>query len=356
MEKRGISLIVLVITMVVMSILAFTIVLNVDDSTQSAKITTFAEELRNIDDSVQTYYLKNNEYPVVKGVSYTKEGLLSISSSSAELKNEFDLNNDNSQTYYKIDLKKLTKSDSLYGNDKFDKDFYVISEDGNFIYYPFGIDVGDTWYFSLTSKLGKISGGNTTLKPSGSIEGTSKTSGITVEKSTEEWTNNLNITIDSDLNEGEKIYYKLSNDEKAIDAVPFTLTFSSQTLSSTQKKALEDTGEVNFIKKSGDTIISSRTLKLNNLDVEAPVINKIEVITYSDYNVIKFTEATDNKSGIVASYYTTDTSDMTAEELINSGEKGDRYSIKLYDKTITSLQMVIVDRAGNISEVTKVSI
>ena len=47
---------------------------------------------------------------------------------------------------------------------------------------------------------------------------------------------------------------------------------------------------------------------------------------------------------------------MSAEELINSGEKGDRYSIKLYDKTITSLQMVIVDRAGNISEVTKVSI
>ena len=354
MKKSGISLIVLIITMIVMSILAFTIIISLNDSTAGAKETGFAAELKEIMDAAQVYYLQHGELPVIAGTSYTQSNLLSISMDSQELQNEFDINNDESSHYYKIDLGKITKSGSLYGSDKKTNDFYVISEDGNFVYYPLGVNIKGNKYFSLTNKLLQISDVGGTENVVGDVTSVTASEKITVLKSSEEWSNNLNLKVNTPLASGEKLYYIIGSVKTQITAtLPYTLTLSNSTIASNTTLATEISKNepVVFQKEnSAGKVIAKTVIDIDNLDIYSPTIGTPVARKYSDYTSVEFSKASDDKSGIVASYYFTDSADYTASQFLANGNKGGAYSIKL-DADAAYVQFVLVDKAGNVSDV-----
>lgn len=359
MNKKGMSLIVLIVTLIVMSILAGVAILSLNNSTDEAKKIGFAAELKEITEAAQAYYLQYGELPVFDDKSYTKEELLAISSNSMKLQIEFNTNKDKASNYYKIDLSKLTQNDSLYGNSKSQNDFYVIGEDGNFVYYPLGVKIDTEIYFSFTEKLVQISDLEVTSSTNRDITSTKLVDKIVISKSTEEWTNTLSLTVNTVLNSDENIYYIIGSTKTKISSgMPYTLTLSSSTVASdsTLASALSQNEYIVFQKEDSiKRIMAKNVINIKNLDLNSPVVGASVVKKHSDYTSVEFTKASDDKSGISSSYYTTETEDYTASQLLNNGMKGDKYSIRL-STDATFVQFIVVDNAGNMSEVQKVNI
>lgn len=362
MRKKGISLIVLTITLIVMSILAFATIISLNNSTDAAKAAGFAAELKEIIEGVQAYYLQYKELPIVKDKSYTQTSLLTISNDSQELQNEFDINRDTSQTYYEIDLSKISQSGSLYGNNNILNDVYVVSEDCNFVYYPLGVKISDNIYFSLTSKLAQITDIEIPDSIPGDVVSAITASKISVSKSTEDWTNTLELAISTTLNVGEKLYYVVGSVKSQItENLPYTLELSNNTIASNSTLASEITESEYIVlqkENSEGKIIAKTTVGIKNLDIYPPVIGIPIVKKVSDgdtfvYISVEFAEATDEKSGIKASYYTTGT-EGTPQEIVAAGNMGGKYSIKLAEDS--SLKFVLVDNAGNITAVQELDI
>lgn len=351
MRKEGISLIALVITMLVMAILASALLMKLDNSISSAQEVGFANELKEISEGAKVYYLLNKELPVIKNTSYSKTELLTMSGNATELQNEITLNQDMSTVYYKIDMNLIAKSDGLYGNETSTYDFYVISEDGNFVYYPLGIKIEDDIYFSLTSKLSQITDVTIGSGVSGDVASVTSSAKISVTKSTNEWTNSLSLTVSTTLNNGDTLYYIVNDTKTQITSdLPYTLIFSN---SST---GLEDATEVVFQKEnSSNKVIAKSVVDISNLDITAPTVGTPVVQKYTDYTVVEFTGAHDDKSQIEYSYYTTSKTTYTAEQIVAIDAQSGAYSIIL-SSDATYVQFVLVDKAGNISEIKKVTI
>ena len=360
MKKRGISLIVLVITMIVITILSFVIVVSIEDYTKSALLATFAEELREIGDGVQAYYLKNGEYPIVEDVVYTKADLLNISQDSQELQNEMNINNDISNEYYKIDLEKVSENTSLYGKEKYENDFYVLSISNNIVYYPLGIYVGDEVYFSLTSKMGNINREQVNSNNLGDVSSVSGVTKITVTNDKTGLTNEFNLTVDTTLNSTEKLYYTIGSIKaQIIDDLPCVVKLNYDIMlkkSTLLLDAMVKHYDIIFTKEdSSGKIIAQTKIATNNLDIFSPDAGTPVVEKLSEYILVTFADATDYESGIDKSYYTTDTTSFDAAKLMSEGKKGGTHSIKL-DTSATYLQYIVVDKAGNSSSVKRISI
>lgn len=359
MRKRGMSLIVLTITLIVMSVLAGAIIMSLNNSTDEAKLTGFATELKEILEASQTYYLQHDEFPVETGITYTKTDLLGISTNSQELENEFSLNHDSSTTYYKLDLSKISNSGSLYGNNKKTNDFYVMSEDGNFVYYPLGVKVNDEIYYSFTEKLAQIEDLNVTGSTTGDVTNVLSSTKISVVKNTDAWTNSLSLMVNTTLNSGEKLYYIIGSVKTQItESLPYTLVLSNSTITanSTLETEIAKTQDIVFQKEdSSGKIIAKTVLNIQNLDIYSPTIGEVNTKSYSDYKMVELPNAQDDKSGILASHFLTESTTYTPEQLLTLGTKTAAYSIKL-DTDVTFVQFVIVDKAGNVSEIKRLSI
>ena len=360
MKKKGISLIVLTVTLIVMSILAFVITISIKDSTKSAKITAFAEELREIRGESQAYYLKNGKYPVLSDKSYTQADLLSISRDSAELQNEITLNNDNSSTYYKVDLDEISKSGGIYGTGQNEYDFYVLSADGRYIYYPRGIKIGDTVYFSVTNKMSSINRIDLNLPDDTDVNSVKSAEGITVTRDKIYWTNELSLTVNTTVNSNEKLYYSIGSVKTQItSSFPYTVKLNASFAqnNSALSEALANGNGIIFTKEdTSGKIIAKTNIDISNLDITKPSVGTPVVEKYSDYTLISFTDASDGGgSGIDSSFYVTSSNTYSASSIISSGMAGQPYSIKV-DKSVTYVQYVIVDKAGNVSSVEKVNV
>lgn len=359
MRKRGMSLIVLTITLIVMSVLAGAIVMSLNNSTDEAKLTGFATELKEILEASQTYYLQHDEFPVVAGMTYSKTDLLGISADAQELENEFNLNHDNSTAYYKLDLSKISNSGGLYGNDEKANDFYVISDDGNFVYYPLGVKVNDNIYYSLTEKLAQIVDLNVAGSTTGDVTNVTTSTKISVAKDTDEWTNSLSLSVNTTLNSGEKLYYIIGNVKTQITgSLPYTFSLSNSTITanSTLETEFAKTQDIVFQKEdSSGKVIAKTALSIENLDIYSPTIGEANTKSYSDYIMVELSNAQDDKSGILASYFLTDSTTYTAAQLVTLGTKASAYSIKL-DTDATFVQFVVVDNAGNVSEIKRLNI
>lgn len=350
MKKEGVSLVALGVTLIVMSILAAAIVMSLNNSIDTSKEVGFATELKEITEAAQEYYLFNNELPVDKTASYTQTDLLGISVDAFELQNEFNTNYDNSKTYYKIDLGLLASTDGLYGNGKSAYDFYVISEDCNYVYYPLGVSVGDNIYFSLTSKLTQITDISLADNKNEAVSSVTITEKIAVSKSTQDWTNSLNLTVNTSLATGETLYYTIGETKTQItDALPYVLELNTST-------ALNGKEQIVFVKEnSSGKVIAKAVASLDNLDITPPTVGNIVTQKNADNITILFTGATDDKSKIAKSYYLTSTTTYTASELLEQGTVGGSHSIEL-DLNDTYVQFVLVDNAGNVSTVQTVTI
>ena len=64
--KRGISLIVLIITIVIALIILGATIVQINSSMENADIVSFAEDLTIVQDSVNMHYIQNDEIPYIE--------------------------------------------------------------------------------------------------------------------------------------------------------------------------------------------------------------------------------------------------------------------------------------------------
>ncbi len=147
--KKGISLVSVIISIVVMTILATVVVTTGIDSFGSANVNAFATEILNIQTAVNEYYYRYNAYPVgtitaINVSSMTEREL-------AQFNGETIVNNN--ITLKLVDLSLIGINDTKYGKQEYSTDVYAISEQTGRVYYLAGIEYEGVVYYTPTEYL-----------------------------------------------------------------------------------------------------------------------------------------------------------------------------------------------------------
>lgn len=158
MDKRGMSLITLTVTIAILMLIASVVVVSGISSVESAKKTSFAIELKNIQEIVDEYISKTDEpIPIIKTITLNTSGVDSDVIIAQFSDEEIDANILKLDV---IDLFKLGIKDIKYGKGETSLDYYAISNTTNKVYYPAGIKAGGKVFYTLTSELNKVLGRN----------------------------------------------------------------------------------------------------------------------------------------------------------------------------------------------------
>lgn len=152
--RKGISILVLVITITVMLILVSGIVFTYSNIQEDTLKMEFAKEIYSVQKLVDSYYFKNNKYPILDKVD------LNVSTMDSELKEQFgeEVIDSNSISLYEIDLKLADIDDLKRGNGSSLKDKYVVSIKTGKVYYYKGEVLNGKVYYTLTDDLKSLIG------------------------------------------------------------------------------------------------------------------------------------------------------------------------------------------------------
>lgn len=153
-NSRGISLVSLVITTMVLVILSNVVIYNVGDSIKIESLKKMQSDIENLRDKISTYYLQNGKIPA--SLKYTnienikETGVISSAVDTGE--------------FFVIDLSVIENLTLNYGED-FElvkgnpeivnnyTDLYIINEESHNIFYVAGITIdNETFYTNYTSK------------------------------------------------------------------------------------------------------------------------------------------------------------------------------------------------------------
>ncbi len=149
--KKGISLIALVATIVIIGILLSAIVIRSRDILTKTSKKEFANELYLVESQVEKYYFKNSEYPISDSIQ--------IDLSSIEDRDVYQFKEEQGYpdgviTLYKIDLYEADVDEAKRGTqDSGSKDVYAVSQDTGNIYYVAGYKSGYDTFYTLTDDL-----------------------------------------------------------------------------------------------------------------------------------------------------------------------------------------------------------
>lgn len=398
-SKSGISLVVLLITIIVALILLSASTVKILDASENATISSFAEELRNLEESAKEYYLQNNTMPIIDEIA--KDTLLNLSGSvnKEELKKEIENNFDNNENtkFYKLDLSKLNVATTSRGVMKKgnERDIYVIAYPSFRIYYLDGVEAKNEIYFSLSSKMSAINIVNANLQNSDIDNANiSVSSGITGKKDTEDMTSNIGITISTYIEDytTEKLYVSLLGDDKFTPLSVKKNGFFSVKINSVDEIYTDDEDINKFnalskdqkymqVKKEKNGIkISEEKIELSNYDNSRPYIVEgsvnlkknsstntlyfdvsdvpiINGITAQDAVISKVKEVRyeyltkyNESNGIEENYYS-DYSDFSDAYMKSDSKKASISSsgtVKInLPKDITKIKIIVLDNASN---------
>lgn len=133
-NQKGITLIVLMLTIIIMAILAGAVVTNIDIGEDIRNYNYMRADIELLSGKIMTYYNENGSIPT-KGSVITNPDLNGQASSK-----------DNSN-YYQIDISKLYNITLNYGGGTLsNKDIYIINEQSHEIYYLKGAYFENTLY------------------------------------------------------------------------------------------------------------------------------------------------------------------------------------------------------------------
>lgn len=154
-DKKGISLITLSITIVVLVILTNVVIYNVKDELGIERVRNMQNDIENLQDKIDNYYAQYGTIPIINQ-EYTETGVIEDSG----LKSINDTGK-----FYPIDLKSLENLTLTYGEDykkigdsstseKISKlkDLYIINESSHNIFYMNGITFDEETYYTNYTK------------------------------------------------------------------------------------------------------------------------------------------------------------------------------------------------------------
>ena len=152
-KKRGVTLVLLSITILIMAILTTSVIVNIDDIIPAARKSKIAEEFKLIEDKVKEYYLTYGNYPVLNNITYTKDEAVALNTAgkASALTNEIVKNGDENSVFFLIDLDKLRVDTLLFGTGNTADDIYIAAVSTGCVYYPKGLSVGGKMVFSTGS-------------------------------------------------------------------------------------------------------------------------------------------------------------------------------------------------------------
>ncbi len=130
-NEKGITLITLVITIVILATITITLATNAYDSTQLSRLTKLDNDIKTLNDRVAVYFVEHEQLPT-HGNSYSKEKLKDVIEG---------LSQNDGDKYYTIDLSLLDNLSLNYGQDylSFGGNSYIINEESHIIYHLEGI-------------------------------------------------------------------------------------------------------------------------------------------------------------------------------------------------------------------------
>lgn len=164
-NKQGISLTTMVITVMIMLIIMGTLVYSAVDSVKIRKLNKLYNDLRQIGDAVEIYYLKNGTLPTnVSGdkieislnTDVSESDLLFLNEGKNKAVNKSDFFNPNDfvgdkAVYYKINLNLMDNLSINYPNND-----YYINENSHTIYNYTGVTIDKKTYNKLPLKYTAI--------------------------------------------------------------------------------------------------------------------------------------------------------------------------------------------------------
>jgi len=136
--EKGITLIILIVTIVIMLILGGTVVINLLGYEDIKGLSSLINDLELVRENVEIYYEKNNKLPVSTEITEDMVTLL------GESRSEND-----GEKYYKIDLGLLETTVLTYGTGKNQNDYFIINEESHNVYYYSGIEVDGITYYGI---------------------------------------------------------------------------------------------------------------------------------------------------------------------------------------------------------------
>lgn len=137
-NESGVTLSILVLTIVVMAILTTTIGISVSGYADIKTLKTYYNDLEIVREKVEVYYEKNKELPVSETITFNMPALLGNSRNS----NDGDV-------YYKVDLSLLDDMNLTYGVKDSINNYYIVNEESHNIYFYPGITVSGNTYYGI---------------------------------------------------------------------------------------------------------------------------------------------------------------------------------------------------------------
>ena len=130
-NEKGITLITLVITILILATITITLATNAYDSTQLSRLTKLDNDIKTLNDRVAVYFVEHEQLPAY-GNPYSKEKLKDVIEG---------LSQNDGDKYYTIDLRLLDNLSLNYGKDylSFGGNSYIINEESHIIYHLEGI-------------------------------------------------------------------------------------------------------------------------------------------------------------------------------------------------------------------------
>lgn len=399
--KRGITLIVLVLTIILALILITATTLAVGNSIDNARLAAFANDLKEVQDAVKVYYMENDSFPTPADSTdaLSQKDIFDIVSNKVIFKQDLSVNNDyneneNLGAFYKIDLKILGVEQTIRGTmeDRKADDIYVVSYPSMKIYYLAGVKAKNNTYYSLSTRLTDVV--KIVDEPAKYTDNEIYSAyGITVKKLKKAWTNSLNLNIEAQMESNEGLYIKVQDGtEKKIDTVTgqniFILNEFDKIYSQNENKylatnistadidkfnsAVQDNKSMEILKINEDNMEIIGTIKVNlsNYETTLPIKATDSVVEKGDeYNTVTFKvyddvsgirevryeylQKFDEATGSIVPYYDGVTT-FDPSYIKTRGKKAELYedgTVKIkIPKDIEGIEIRIFDRAGNVSE------
>lgn len=147
--KKGISMLILVVAISVMTLLISSTIIVGSNSIKTANYQEFLSQLNRLSDSLNDYVINNQKLPVTTEI-------VSASSLGESFLEEISKNNDLQNKLYVVDVSLLEDATIKKGRGNInDKDLFVVAENTNNIYYIKGFKYKGKVHFGLEIKEDK---------------------------------------------------------------------------------------------------------------------------------------------------------------------------------------------------------
>lgn len=384
-KKNGISLLYLIIVIILMLILAGTVVVNMNTSSDSTRLSTFANNITQIQEAVRAEYILDGTIPQKADTTVlSKDDVITrvYVDNREAFREELLLNNESSNVeFLELDLGKLGITKEKYGfGERGTDDVYVVTTDTLRVYYLYGTEYNDERYFSLNTKIASI------LNLPATTEDESKTSsnsysGVFISRNNAPYTNSMGVRITANMSDIETLKISFEgSDEKIFTTADGRNVFEfnnfyelnnlnvlnskfSDTDINTFNSLPQESKKIKITKYNNESIVATHEIDLSNYDAVPPQILDTTVTKYDSMSIIQGSLSDDfsgiaqvryeyiNKLDKTTPYYpdviNIDNTYMSKKAKSTEVTSDNKFSIKV-PNDVGEVLIAAIDNAGNI--------